>query len=33
VETLARRGYRFVAPVNQTLQESLAAPQPLHRIV
>jgi Tol biopolymer transport system component/DNA-binding winged helix-turn-helix (wHTH) protein len=31
VETLARRGYRFVAPVNQTLQESLAAPQPLHR--
>jgi Tol biopolymer transport system component/DNA-binding winged helix-turn-helix (wHTH) protein len=30
VETLARRGYRFLAPVNRTPKDSLAAPQPLH---
>jgi Tol biopolymer transport system component/DNA-binding winged helix-turn-helix (wHTH) protein len=29
VETLARRGYRFLAPVNRTPKDSLAAPQPL----
>ncbi len=29
VETLARRGYRFLAPINRTPQDNLAAPQPL----
>jgi Tol biopolymer transport system component/DNA-binding winged helix-turn-helix (wHTH) protein len=29
VETLARRGYRFIAPVNLVQQETLSPPQPL----
>jgi Tol biopolymer transport system component/DNA-binding winged helix-turn-helix (wHTH) protein len=31
VETLARRGYRFLAPVNRAAQEIIPAPQPLAR--
>ena len=31
VETLARRGYRFLVPVSRTRQETLAPSQPLHR--
>jgi Tol biopolymer transport system component/DNA-binding winged helix-turn-helix (wHTH) protein len=31
VETLARRGYRFLAPVNRTPLEIISAPQPLLR--
>jgi hypothetical protein len=31
VETLARRGYRFVAPINRAPQETISAPQPRRR--